>query len=136
MNTLDDLVVLGEAQREAALRFCDAAHDLARVANGIRGAVLPGPVAYDLLGNLKVALGYLCEAARFMPEGISYSLLDQRLAVYDRDWRTGELRDPGVQAALAAEHLHEVLSYLSAASEAASDAQVALNGQGFDRVGE
>ena len=136
MKTMDDLVFLGEAQREAALRFCESAEDLAREANGIRGAVLPAPVAYDLLGNLKVALGYLTEVARFMPTGVMASLSDPRLAVYDRNCLTGEARDPAVQAALAAEHMHEILTYLSAAAEAAEDAQVALNSQGYDLVGE
>ena len=134
MKTMDDLVFQGEAQREAALRFCDAAEALAREANGVRGRVLPAPVAYDLLGNLKVAIWHLAEVVKFMPQGVQRSLTDPRLAVYDHNFWTGEPRDPAVQATLAGEHLAEVLTYLEAAAEAAEDAQVALNSQGYNLV--
>lgn len=131
IRTIDDLDRSAEAQREVALRFCEASQEFASLANGTGYRVIPAPVAYDLLGELKVALVHLSEVAEFMPRGLCSSLADPRLAVYDRDPWTGERRNPAVQAELASEHMREVLNYLSAAAEAAADAQVALNGQGY-----
>lgn len=130
--TIERLEAAGERQREAADQFCEAAQSLARETNGIGFGVLPAPVAYDILGNLKIGLGYLVEVARFMPTGLRNSQADHRLEVYDKNPWTGEDRNPSFQVNLAGEHLTEVLNYLNAAVEAAEDAQVALNSQGYN----
>ena len=131
MKTLKYLIDQNEEQREVADRFCDATHALARVANGNAGRVFPGPTAYDLLGDLGSALGYLAEVVEFLPQGVQNSLTDGRITVYDEVFWSGEKRDPAAQAAIAANHLAELLEHLRAAGLAADAAQVALNGQGY-----
>ena len=93
--------------------------------------MFPGPTAYDLLGDLGSALGYLAEVVEFLPQGVQNSLTDGRITVYDEVFWSGEKRDPAAQAAIAANHLAELLDHLRAASLAADAAQVALNGQGY-----
>jgi len=131
MKTLKNLIDLNDEQRELADRFCDAAQALARIANGISGRVMPAPTAYDLLGNLKAALGYLAEVAVFVPDGVRNSLTDERIDVYDQDLWTGERRDASRQVTIAEQHLKELLIHLEAAQEAAEAAQVALSSQGY-----
>lgn len=111
---LDDLVAVGEEQREAANQLAVAAEVLAREANGSRLAVMPAPVAYDVLGNLKVSLALLNEVVRYLPHGLRRSLDDARLAVYDQDPWTGQERDPGRQVASAADHLSLLAGLLDA----------------------
>ena len=131
MRTLNSLTDLNDEQRQVADELCEAAKALARVANGIRGDVMPAPTAYDLLGNLKVALAYLAEVTRFMPVGVRNSLSDERIRVYDSDFGSGRKRDPAGQVTIAGHHLAELLTHLVAANEAAEAAQVVLNGQGY-----
>ena len=131
MQTLKDLIDQNDRQCEVADRFCEAAHALARVANGTGGRVIPGPTAYDLLGNLKLALACLAEVVDFLPRGVRHSLTDERIRVYDEDFLTGEQRDPAAQASIAATHLADLLNHLTAANRAAEAAQAALNSQGY-----
>lgn len=133
--TIENLQVAAQAQREAASRFCEAAHEFAREANGNRGHIIPAPVVYDMLGELKVALWHVSEVVGFLPRGVRYSLADPRLAVYDRDPGTGEQRDAGEQAEVAAGYLRSALACLSLAARSAESAQAALSGQGYDRAG-
>ena len=53
----------GDRVRERADHACAAGEGLARVANGTNGHVIPAPVAYDLLGNVKVLLGNIRKIA-------------------------------------------------------------------------
>lgn len=120
-----------EAQREAADFLTTAARDLARKANGNRSCVTPAPVAYDLLGNLKVSLAMLNEVVSYLPRGLRNSLSDPRLEVYDQDLWSGVTRDPARQVAMAADHLTRLAELLDSAVEHAEAAQVALNRQGY-----
>lgn len=136
MNTdLDGLVRHGDRVREGADQACAAGEGLARIANGSNGHVIPAPVAYDLLGNVKVLLWYLREVAEFLPTGVAHSLTDDRLAVYDRG-PGGDDRDPAGQLALATDALQTLRRSLSDAAAAAEVAQTALNGQGWNPAGE
>lgn len=78
---------------------CEA---LARNANGHRGRVIPAPTAYELLGNLKVALWSLGEVIEFLPTGLANSLTVADITVIERDFTTGEVRDPRQSIASAA----------------------------------
>lgn len=133
-KTMDCLVSSACAEREAALRLCEASEEFVRVVSGGCCRVVPAPLAYDLLGELKVAFVHLAGVVRCLPDSLRSSLADPRLVVYDQDPWTGEQRDPVRQVELACEHMREVLNYLSAAVEAAEDAQVALNSQGYRGV--
>ena len=132
MSTLDQLAQAGNDMREAALDVCRAAENFARSANGNgHERTIPAPVAYDLLGELKVALWNLGEVSDYLPAGVRASLDDPRLTVYDRDL-AGVDRDPADQATLAAGYLSALSLALRQAAEAAEAAQTALNGQGYN----
>ena len=126
-----DLLAAGESQREAADQLAAAAEALAREANGGRSAPMPAPVAYDVLGNLKVSLALLNEVVRYLPRGLWRSLDDSRLEVYDQDLCTGQQRDPGPQLASVADHLSMLAELLDAAADRAEMAQALLSGQGY-----
>lgn len=96
---------------------------------------IPAPVAYDLLGSVKVLLWYLQEVTEFLPTGVAHSLTDNRLAIYDRGPSGGD-RDPAGQLALATDALQTLQRNLSDAAAAAEAAQTALNGQGWNSAGE
>ena len=128
MGTLDSLISHGERVRAASDEACEASRDLARAANGTSGHVVPGPVAYDLLGNLKVLLWSLREVA--IPTGVANSLSDERIVVYDRG-PEGDDRDPKEQLIRARAALEQMASALADAAACAEAAQVALNGQGW-----
>lgn len=130
MGTLDSLISHGERVRAASDEACEASRDLARAANGNSGHVVPGPVAYDLLGNLKVLLWSLREVAEFMPTGVANSLSDERIVVYDRG-PEGDDRDPKEQLIRARAALEQMASALADAAACAEAAQGALNGQGW-----
>lgn len=132
-DNLDDLLAHGERVREAANKACDTADTLARAANGNSGGVIPAPVAYDLLGNVKVLLWKIREVTEFLPTGVFNSLEDERLTIYDRG-PNGQDRDPVKQFAIAADRLEQLTDLLGEAAGAAEGAQVALNGQGWNEV--
>ncbi len=134
-SDLDSLVRHGDRVRERADHACAAGDGLARVANGTNGHVIPAPVAYDLLGSVKVLLWYLQEVTEFLPTGVAHSLTDNRLAIYDRGPSGGD-RDPAGQLALATDALQALQRNLSDAAAAAEAAQTALNGQGWNSAGE
>ena len=134
MNDIEfsaDLLAAAEGQREAADQLAAAAEALTREANGGRSALMPAPVAYDVLGNLKVSLALLNEVVRYLPRGLWRSLDDSRLEVYDQDLCTGQQRDPGRQLASVADHLSMLAELLDAAADRAEMAQALLSGQGY-----
>ncbi len=45
---------------------------------------IPAPIAYDLLGNVKVLLWHLLEVTESLPTGVANSLTENRLTIYDR----------------------------------------------------
>ncbi len=122
---------LWERQVAAADATTDAAHELARAANGTSGNLLPAPVAYDLIGNLKVMVWHLREVTQFLPEGVRTSLSEPSLEVTDRHPSTGALRDPWHQVEVAASCLRDVDKYLNLAALNLEEAQIALNAQGY-----
>ncbi len=126
------LTELWERQVAAADATTDAAQEFARVANGTAGNLLPAPVAYDLLGNLKVLLWHLREVTQFLPLGVRESLSEASLEVTDRHPSTGALRDPWRQAEVAASCLRDADKYLNLAALNLEEAQVALNSQGYE----
>lgn len=126
-----DLDATGDVQRDAADQLTTAAERLAREANGTRSSVTPAPVAYDLLGNLKVSLSLLTEVVQHLPQGLERSLHDERLDVYDQDPWTGVVRDPVHQVDLASGHLTKAAQRLQAAVTHAEAAQSALGCQGY-----
>ena len=130
MSTLPNLEHDGDRQRVAANDACAAAQDLARAANGNNGHVIPGPVAYDLLGNIKVLLWHVKEVTEYLPTGLKASLNDPRIEVVDH-W-AGTPRDPAGQVAIAAEHLIALTACLADATGYAEAAQTALNSQGYE----
>ena len=132
--TLAHLEAQTDRMIEAATEAHAAAQDLARAANGNAGRVIPGSTAYDLLGNLSSLLWQLDEVAEFLPTGLRNSLKDPRITVTDRDFNTGEVRDPAAQVELAAKHLAELHAALQAAAAAADATQVAINSQGWEPV--
>lgn len=134
VESFNYLVSVGEDQRVAADLLSGAAEELAREANGTRLAVMPAPVAYDVLGNVKLSLRLLNEVVRHLPHGLRRSLDDPRLEVYDQDSWSAAPRDPVRQVQIASDHLNTLAGLLDAAVGQAEFAQTALNGQGY-RVG-
>lgn len=132
MDDLDRLVAEGQAIRDCADEAADGAEGLARAANGTSCGSVPAPVGYDLLGNVKVLLWYVREATGYLPRGLERSLGDERIVVYDRDFATGEDRDPVAQVAIANLHLARLNAALREAAAAAEAAQLALAGQGYN----
>lgn len=128
----DDLERQWKRQGEAAVATSDAAQEFARAANGTHGRVMPAPMVYGLLGDIKLTLWRLKEVTDHLPDGIAASLNDPRLAVYDRDLYTGDPRDSQAQAQLAAEQLIAASRALRQAADGVEAAQVALNSQGFE----
>lgn len=133
MGTIDRLNHNSERQRQAANDACKAAHTLARTANRSAARVIPAPVAYDLLGNIKMLLHYLQEVTENLPDGLTNSLNDDRIAVYDRD-ANGTDRDPLTQINQAGRHLHALTKSVALAATQAEAAQRALNGQGYNEA--
>lgn len=121
-----------ERLTDAAQEMCSACEALARNANGNRGHVIPAPSAYELLGNLKVALWSLKEVVEFMPTGLANSLTVPGITVVDRDFATGEVRDPEVYIAAASNALQSMYHALAQASKLAEQAQGAINSQGYN----
>lgn len=127
MEPIDYLHDQGERQRAAASNACDAAQDLARSANA---HVITAPVAYDVLGNIKMLLHHLQEVTDHMPVGLVNSLNDELIHVYDRDI-DGHDRDPLEQIETAGPHFHDLTMHLQEAYKHADAAQQAIAGQGY-----
>lgn len=130
METINHLRDEGERQRTAASKACDAAQDLARCANAANARVVTAPVAYDLLGNIKMVLHHLHEVTDHMPVGLVNSLKDERIHVYDRDMG-GNVREPIHQVEEAVPHLHGLTRHLLEAYQHAEAAQQAVAWQGY-----
>jgi hypothetical protein len=86
---------------------------------------VPAPLLYDITGNLKLAigsrLGDLCNQLRF---GLERSLTTHD--VYDRN------RDPLTSVTMAGNHLLNAERLARELGEALSQAQVAINLQGYN----
>lgn len=132
MHSIDRLVADGEAIRARAGNASAAADGLARAANGTSCGAVPAPVGYDLPGNVKVLLWYVREATAYLPRGLARSLQDDRIVVYDRDFATGQDRDPVAQVEIATVHLERLNAALGDAAAAAEAAQSAISGQGYN----
>lgn len=130
----DQLYRQHETMTEAARTACDASQSFARAANGNNGHIIAAPTAYDILGNLKVLLRNLQEVTDHLPRGLTASLEDTRLVITDRDYMTGEQRDPAHQVALAREYLTALSTALEADADHAEGAQSTLNSQGYDET--
>ncbi len=127
MTIIDNLHNDGERQRAAASNACDAAQDLARSANA---HVITAPVAYDVLGNIKMLLHHLQEVTDHIPVGLGNSLNEELIHVYDRDI-DGHDRDPLKQIETAGPHFHGLTGHLQEAYKHAEAAQQAIAWQGY-----
>lgn len=128
----EQLLAQHERLTDAATHAAEACEDFARNANGHRGHVIPAPTAYELLGNLKVLLWSLNEIADFLPTGLENSLGSADITVLDRDFITGEERDPKASVVAATETLRTMWLALAQAAQSAEQAQEAINSQGYE----
>jgi hypothetical protein len=124
MKSINDLQATGAAQRRAAHALADAAQELARTANGVQESVMPAPVAYSLLGDIKVTAACLRDVAEFLPRGLAASL--GVLTVYDRGG------DPRHQVDAAAVELCTIVDALAQIVGAADMAQAVIAYQGYE----
>lgn len=131
MTTTAQLAADYDRVHDVANDAREATEQIARAANGNSIRVLPAPAVYELLGNVKVILWHLREAAEYLPRGLAHSLSDGAIEVYDRDPGTGEPRDAAVQVQIASDELAELVASLTAAARAAEAAQTAINSQGY-----
>lgn len=131
-------VLRGQHEQVEALagRFCEAAQDLARVANGSRCGVTPAPTAYAFLARVKIACRHLGEILAALPQGLHNSLTLRVIKVTDYDPETGNPVDPGKSVTHATEALYALHAALEAASRCAEAAQAALANQGWTPVDE
>lgn len=130
----DQLIEQFEITSNVALNFRDSAEALARNANGTRSHIMPAPTAYELLGQLKLALRLLSEVTDFLPQGLQNSLANPNITTTDRDFLTGGARDPEESVNLASQALIQLSAALVAAATCAESAQGALNSQGYERA--
>ena len=114
MTTTAQLAADYDRVHDVANEAREATEQIARAANGNSIRVLPAPAVYELLGNVKVILWHLREAAEYLPRGLARSLSDEAIEVYDRDPRTGEPRDAAVQVGIASDELAELVASLAA----------------------
>lgn len=128
----DQLIEQFESTSNVALSLREAADTLARNANGTRSHIMPAPTAYELLGHLKLALGQLNEVAAFLPQGLRNSLDNPNVTITDRDFLTGEARNPEESVNLARQALIQLSDALVSAAFSAESAQGALNSQGYE----
>lgn len=135
MESIDQLKLEGEQQREAANRACAAAQALARTANRSSVSIITAPVAYDLLGNIKMLLLHIHEVTDNLPYGMFRSLDDTRIKVFDRD-HDGSERDPYVQLMRAFMPLYGLTECLAEAIENAENAQQAISLQGYEEAAD
>lgn len=136
MTTTDVLRSQHEQIEALAGRFCEAAQDLARAANGSRCGVIPAPTVYALLGRVKIACRHLGEILAALPQGLHNSLTLKAIEVTDYDPETGNPVDPGKSITHATEALYALHAALEAASRCAEAAQAALAHQGWTPVDE
>ena len=137
MTTNADVLRDQHEQIEAlAGRFCEAAQDLARAANGSRCGVIPAPTVYALLARVKIACRHLGEILAALPQGLHNSLTLKTIEVTDYDPETGNPVDPGKSITHATEALYALHAALEAASRCAEAAQAALANQGWTPVDE
>ena len=131
MTTTDVLRSQHEQIEALAGRFCEAAQDLARAANGSRCGVIPAPTAYALLARVKIACRHLSEILAALPQGLHNSLTLRVIEVTDYDPETGNPVDPGKSITHATEALYALHAALEVASRCAEAAQAALAHQGW-----
>lgn len=127
----EQLIAHGELVRDAADRLCDAAENLARLANGIQCTDLPAPTAYRVLGNLKVLAWHLGEVIEYAPRGLVASLSNPAITITDSTF-DGAPRDPRESVDHANAALATLREALAQAAVAADAAQSALGGQGYE----
>lgn len=128
--------LIGQYDRISVVAFNlrEAAEALARNANGTRSHIMPAPTAYELLGHLKLALCHLNDVAVHLPQGLQNSLNNPNVTITDRDWRTGDVRDPEESIKLAGQAILRLSAALVAAATFAECAQAALNSQGYETL--
>ncbi|MDO5678064.1 MAG: hypothetical protein Q4G35_11220 [Propionibacteriaceae bacterium] len=127
----DALITQDETITNAANAACDAAQQLARLANGNRSHLLPAPTAYTILGNLKVLLGHLNEVVDFVPRGLNACRDHPDITITDAS-PSGVPRKPETSVKIASDALAVVYSALARALKYAELAQQAINGQGYE----
>ena len=128
--TYSSLLHQHETIRDAADAACEAAQELARLANGNRQHLLPAPTAYDILGNIKVLLTHLNEVVDFLPRGLAASLSQPGIRITDVA-PSGEPREPETSVSIAADALAVAYTALDKASNYCELAQQAVWGQGY-----
>jgi hypothetical protein len=122
---------------DTALKLDGAAEQFARNCNGNNGHIIPAPTVYELLGNLKVALWNVGEVVDYLPTGLTRSIeqaAECGVTVTDRDWATGEPRDPQESLRQAITALRTARASLQGVAQALEAAQSAISGQGFEPI--
>lgn len=130
----DQLIGQFEIISDVAFNLREAAEVLARNANGTRSHIMPAPTVYELLGHLKLTLGHLSEVAAFLPQGLRNSLDNPNVTITDRNFLTGEARDPEESITQARQALNQLSAALVVAAIYTESAQGALNSQGYEPV--
>lgn len=102
----------------------DAYAALKKLALVTRGAQIPAPVGYDLIGDLKLAVFLLPEITENVSRALANSL--NKFEVYD-----AEGVDPVQSIASAADHLLRAASFALQMAEELDRAQSAIRDQGY-----
>lgn len=112
-----------ESRLPVAVQHADDAYEALRAICHLSGDY-PAPLAYEVLGNLKMAGSALSTVAERLSAGLQQSL--ESYDVYEEDGR-----DPSLSVAEARKHLERASVLAQDASRALAEAQTAINRQGF-----
>ena len=107
----------------------ESAYNLALILK--KAGPIPAPAAYTALGNLKVALWRLRDAANQLQDGLRRFHDVTDVHITDEDPFTGEPRDPAESFELAASQLRALSNHLADAASSTDIAQEAIAGQGY-----
>ena len=107
----------------------ESAYNLALILK--KAGPIPAPAAYTALGNLKVSLWRLRDAANQLQDGLRRFHDVTDVHITDEDPFTGEPRDPAESFELAASQLRAVSNHLADAASSTDIAQEAIAGQGY-----
>jgi hypothetical protein len=113
-------------QRPAVVQNADDSYESTRaVARTVNNATaVPAPLAYDLLGNLKGVAYALSEVGNSLGPGLRRSL--EFYDVYDNN------RAPADSITMAQAALEQAAQHLAKAGDLLSEAQTAINLQGYN----
>jgi len=111
-------------ERPEVVEQAEAAYEAIRRINHITCGPLPAPLAYQVLGNLKMVGHSLPQALRQLGDGLVVSL--DEYDVYEDDGR-----DPAGSVAAAQDHLERAAELATQVGEHLECAQSAISRQGY-----